>query len=230
MSVGHSPCISQPRLLSTAAVIKRRVARRHKHTQCVCLCPFRYCSPPKVLEIGKTTMVVSVPRELSSDHSAVLLLAESSGRITEADISERLQWAGSRPRRVLDELMQVCTYIHMCSGIFCTRYLAKRSLSCRLDLSATACALVPMRVLLTRCMRVPLKSPPDSKKSRVLVCRARPWPTGRDGVGGWRRCRTRDGGRRWPPGVLLPKPVARRALIGRRCRDRINQIHHGTSP
>ncbi len=61
----------------------------------------------KVLEIGKTTMVVSVPRELSSDHSAVLLLAEASGRITEADISERLQWEGDRPRRVLDELMQV---------------------------------------------------------------------------------------------------------------------------
>lgn len=62
----------------------------------------------KVLEIGKTTMVVSVPRELSSDHSAVLLLAEASGRITEADISEKLQWEGGRPRRVLDELMQVC--------------------------------------------------------------------------------------------------------------------------
>lgn len=62
-----------------------------------------------MLEIGKTTMVVSVPRELSSDHSAVLLLAEASGRITEADISERLQWEGGRPRRVLDELMQVKT-------------------------------------------------------------------------------------------------------------------------
>ncbi|CAN0555017.1 unnamed protein product [Ectocarpus sp. 12 AP-2014] len=59
-----------------------------------------------VLEIGKTTMVVSVPRELSSDHSAVLLLAEDSGRITEADISEKLRWDGGRPRRVLDELMQ----------------------------------------------------------------------------------------------------------------------------
>ncbi|CAM9446310.1 unnamed protein product [Ectocarpus sp. 8 AP-2014] len=59
-----------------------------------------------VLEIGKTTMVVSVPRELSSDHSAVLLLAEASGRITEADISEKLQWEGGRSRRVLDELMQ----------------------------------------------------------------------------------------------------------------------------
>lgn len=64
----------------------------------------------KVLDIGKTTMVVSVPRELSSDHSAVLLLAEASGRVTEAEIVARLQWEGGRPRRVLDELMQVCTW------------------------------------------------------------------------------------------------------------------------
>lgn len=52
-------------------------------------------------------MVVSVPRELSSDHSAVLLLAEASGRVTEAMVAERLHWKGDRPRRVLDELMQV---------------------------------------------------------------------------------------------------------------------------
>lgn len=67
-------------------------------------------------------MVVSVPRELSSDHSAVLLLAESSGRITEAEISERLQWEGSRPRRVLDELMQVCSgdFLHFLQSA--TRY------------------------------------------------------------------------------------------------------------
>lgn len=56
----------------------------------------------------------------------------------------------------------------------------------------------------------------------VPLCRARPWPTGGDGVGGWRRCRTRDGGRRWPPSVLLPKPMARRAVAGRRCRERID--------
>lgn len=84
------------------------MARRNKDTQTVYLPPFGCCLPPKVLEIGKTTMVVSVPRELSSDHSAVLQLAESSGCITEADISERLRWEGGRPRRVLDELMQVC--------------------------------------------------------------------------------------------------------------------------
>lgn len=69
----------------------------------------------KVLDIGKTTMVVSVPRELSSDHSAVLLLAEESGRVTETDISERLKWEDGRPRRVLDELLQVrqmvCCYL-----------------------------------------------------------------------------------------------------------------------
>lgn len=61
----------------------------------------------KVLEIGKTAMVLSVPRELSSDHSAVLLLAEASGRVTEAEIAESLKWEGRRPRRALDELMQV---------------------------------------------------------------------------------------------------------------------------
>ncbi|CAM9537461.1 unnamed protein product, partial [Sphacelaria rigidula] len=62
----------------------------------------------KVLEIGATTMVVSVPRELSSDHSAVLLLAEASGRVTEAEIADKLRWDGNRARRVLQELMQVC--------------------------------------------------------------------------------------------------------------------------
>lgn len=84
-----------------------RAPQRKNITPCLvgCYAPCRL--PPKVLEIGKTTMVVSVPRELSSDHSAVLLLAEASGRITEADISERLQWEGDRPRRVLDELVQV---------------------------------------------------------------------------------------------------------------------------
>lgn len=79
-----------------------------RHSTCAFVSFATYYGPPlKVLEIGTTTMVVSVPRELSSDHSAVLLLAESSGRITEAEISERLQWEGGRPRRVLDELMQV---------------------------------------------------------------------------------------------------------------------------
>lgn len=61
----------------------------------------------QVLEIGATTMVVSVPRELSSDHSAVLLLAEASGRVTEAEITDKLRWDSDRPRRVLQELMQV---------------------------------------------------------------------------------------------------------------------------
>lgn len=61
----------------------------------------------KVLKIGKTTMVVSVPQELSSDHSAVLQLAEASGRVTEAEILTKLKWDGARPQRVLNELMQV---------------------------------------------------------------------------------------------------------------------------
>lgn len=52
-------------------------------------------------------MVLSVPRELSSDHSAVLNLAEASGRVTEAEIADRLRWDGGRSRRVLQELMQV---------------------------------------------------------------------------------------------------------------------------
>lgn len=52
-------------------------------------------------------MVVSVPQELSSDHSAVLHLAEATGRVTEAEILEKLRWDGARPLRVLNELMQV---------------------------------------------------------------------------------------------------------------------------
>ncbi|CAM9648577.1 unnamed protein product [Ascophyllum nodosum] len=59
-----------------------------------------------VLDIGRTTMVVSVPRELSSDHSAVLRLAEASGSVTEPRIQETLKWDSSRSRGVLVELMQ----------------------------------------------------------------------------------------------------------------------------
>ena len=47
-------------------------------------------------------------------------------------------------------------------------------------------------------------------------------------MGGWRRCGARDGWRRWSPGVLFPKSVARRAIAGRRCRERINQVPPGT--
>lgn len=100
-------------------LLKRQVSSTSKaslHLNQVPPCPGNHHL--KVLEIGKTTMIVSVPRELSSDHSAVLLLAEASGRITEADISEKLQWEGGRPRRVLDELMQV---FENCS-LLCVQY------------------------------------------------------------------------------------------------------------
>lgn len=63
-------------------------------------------------------MVISVPRELSSDHSAVLLLAEASGRVTELEIVEKLNWDSGRTRRVLRELLQVC----LCVYVVCMRH------------------------------------------------------------------------------------------------------------
>ncbi|CAM9246285.1 unnamed protein product, partial [Choristocarpus tenellus] len=60
----------------------------------------------QILEVGKTAMVVSVPRELSRDHSSILLLAEATGRVTEAEVVERLGWDRDRARGVLRELIQ----------------------------------------------------------------------------------------------------------------------------
>lgn len=54
-------------------------------------------------------MVVSVPRELSSDHSAVLRLAEASGCVTKQQVEEKLNWDNRRTQGVLAELMQVYT-------------------------------------------------------------------------------------------------------------------------
>lgn len=105
---------------------------------------------PEMLEVGKTTMVVSVPRELSSDHSAVLLLAEASGRITEADISGKLRWEGGRPRRVLDELMQVKTMVWSLKSI---------SLSCYYLYSLRAFLCVCRLTFLSRCCLVSTTAP-----------------------------------------------------------------------
>ncbi|CAM9238877.1 unnamed protein product [Discosporangium mesarthrocarpum] len=60
----------------------------------------------QILEVGRTPMVVSVPRELSGDHSSVLLLAESMGRVTEVEVVNKLSWDRGRAREVLNELMQ----------------------------------------------------------------------------------------------------------------------------
>lgn len=185
-------------------------------------------------------MVVSVPRELSSDHSAVLLLAESSGCITEADISKKLQWGGARPRRVLDELMQVkimvwfskCHHIICC---YCVRCISRLTF-CR---GAVSCERP------SQCL-CPLHKAGDHLASGVLstwyyghtgtipcqltcILPLYRLPTGGNGVGGRRWRRTCDGGRRRLPGVLLPKSLARREVAGRGCRRRMKWIRKQSS-
>lgn len=88
-------------------------------------------------------MVVSVPRELSSDHSAVLLLAEASGRVMEAEISDRLRWEGDRPQRVLDELMQVRTWPSTCAefGHPSAKYLIQQACGRIFIFMSKACLL-----------------------------------------------------------------------------------------
>ncbi|KAL3928443.1 MAG: hypothetical protein SGBAC_012651 [Bacillariaceae sp.] len=60
----------------------------------------------RIIEIGKTSMIVSVPTELDSDHVQVFSLAESGeGCITTDDISTQLGWNHNRAERVMKLLL-----------------------------------------------------------------------------------------------------------------------------
>lgn len=60
-----------------------------------------------VVEVGRTPMVLSVPRELSNDATAVLQLAESGDGFTSVSAAQqKLGWDEIRARRVLHGLLQ----------------------------------------------------------------------------------------------------------------------------
>lgn len=54
--------------------------------------------------IGGTTFVRSVPRELDTDQSVILVLAkDAGGRLTESGVKEKTGWSDVRSRTVLDD-------------------------------------------------------------------------------------------------------------------------------
>lgn len=60
-----------------------------------------------LLQSGKTTLVVSVPTELSSDHAAILQMAQASdSHVTVGELVQKLQWVEKRVRLALDLMMQ----------------------------------------------------------------------------------------------------------------------------
>lgn len=60
----------------------------------------------RVIEVGMTAMIVSVPTELDLDHIKVFSLAESGeGCITTDDIVKQLAWNQERAKRVIKLLL-----------------------------------------------------------------------------------------------------------------------------
>mmetsp|Transcript_12492 Transcript_12492/g.45543 ORF Transcript_12492/g.45543 Transcript_12492/m.45543 type:complete len:246 (-) Transcript_12492:1565-2302(-) len=57
-------------------------------------------------EIGKRRFVRSVPTELQRDHTAVLVLAESTGYVSKRSIREHLGWSTHRVEEALGHLLQ----------------------------------------------------------------------------------------------------------------------------
>ena len=60
----------------------------------------------QLLESGSNTLVVSVPTELSSDHSSILQLAQGKCYVTLPALKDSLQWKEGRIRMALDLMMQ----------------------------------------------------------------------------------------------------------------------------
>lgn len=60
----------------------------------------------QLLEYGSNTLVVSVPTELSSDHTAILQLAQSTSFVTPDRLKTHLQWEDNRIKMAIDLMMK----------------------------------------------------------------------------------------------------------------------------
>jgi len=61
----------------------------------------------RIIDVNKRGMVLSVPTELSSDHTALVALCEKNGgMISEKDLMARKQWTQERCRSVIDPLVR----------------------------------------------------------------------------------------------------------------------------
>ncbi|KAG5175153.1 EAP30/Vps36 family-domain-containing protein [Tribonema minus] len=101
-------------LMALQELLQRLRARRSKKSPAISLDDIkRAIAKLKVLgrgfalvEVGKTQMVLSVPRELSNDASAVLQAAEGSGHASVRALCVGLSWTQDRARRALTALAQ----------------------------------------------------------------------------------------------------------------------------
>lgn len=60
----------------------------------------------RVVSVGPRQMVISVPCELNQDHTAVLVEAQRSGRVTVSALGSKLGWTAERAQRALDVLLR----------------------------------------------------------------------------------------------------------------------------
>ncbi|KAH8552038.1 EAP30/Vps36 family-domain-containing protein [Umbelopsis sp. PMI_123] len=60
----------------------------------------------EILMIGNRKMVRSVPKELDTDQSSLLLLAQANGYMTKGMIENELKWHEGRTQQALDNLLQ----------------------------------------------------------------------------------------------------------------------------
>ncbi|KAG2182103.1 hypothetical protein INT43_007030 [Umbelopsis isabellina] len=60
----------------------------------------------EIITIGKKRLVRSVPKELDTDQSSLLLLAQTNGYVDKSAIEKELRWHDGRVTRALDNLLQ----------------------------------------------------------------------------------------------------------------------------
>ncbi len=72
----------------------------------------------KIVQVGNTTMVVSVPTELDEDHKEVMKIAQDTARgITVRDVTMKTKWNEERAKRALDLLLsEGMAWLDDCEG------------------------------------------------------------------------------------------------------------------
>jgi len=60
----------------------------------------------RLMQVGPRKVVVSVPTELSQDHTSVMQLAQATGHVTAEEIVSKRRWDGDRVKRALAMLQR----------------------------------------------------------------------------------------------------------------------------
>jgi len=77
-----------------------------------------------VVRVGSKIMIQSLPRELSSDHTTVLLFAQNKGYVTKSELRSELGWPDSR----IDVVLVCSFYCLTPHGIARLNHIFKASL------------------------------------------------------------------------------------------------------